>query len=122
MHLLVIFGTAMLGFGCYMVAKPLQFSKGIARFSEKKWFHAFEIITRLAIGVVFLICADKTSDATLVSLLGGILCFVSLFLIVIGPSRHRRFALLTSGIGKNFRILGLFAIVGGLGLVYLGLE
>lgn len=53
------------------------------------------------------------------SLLGGVFCFVSLFLIVIGPSRHRRFALLISGVGKNFRILGLLAIVCGVGLVYL---
>jgi len=109
----------MLGFGCYMVAKPLQFSRGIARFSEKKYFHQFEIISRLVLGVVFLMFADKTSYPAVVSLLGGVLCFVSLFLIVIGPSRHRRFALLTSGIGKNFRILGLLAIVCGAGLVYL---
>jgi hypothetical protein len=122
MHLLVIFGIGLLGFGCYMVVKPLQFSRGIVWFSEKKWFHTFEIISRLVFGVIFLMLADKTSYPSVVSLLGGVLCFVSLFLIIIGPSRHRRFALLTSGIGKQFRFFGLLVILCGLGLIYLVLT
>ncbi len=110
----------MLGFGCYMVAKPLEFSKGIVKFSEKAWFHPFEIASRFLIGLVFLMFADESSYPAVVTLLGGVLCFVSVFLIIIGPGRHRRFALLASRIGKSFRLLGLLAIVFGAGLCYLG--
>ena len=110
----------MLGFGYLMIAKPLQFSRGIVQFSEKRWFHAFEIASRGILGILFLILASKTSYPTVVAFIGGVLCFVSVFLIVIGPSRHRKFALLTSGLGKNFRFLGLVAVGCGFALVYLG--
>ena len=111
----------MLGFGCFMVCKPLQFSKGIARFSEKPWFHIFEILSRALLGILFLLVADSTPYPTFITILGTVLCFVSVFLIIIGPIRHKRFALLTSNIGKNFRAIGLVALACGAGLIYLGL-
>ncbi len=112
----------MLGFGCFMVAKPRQFSKGIVQFSEKPWFHIFEIVSRGTFGVFFLLVAGSSAYPTLIAILGGVLCFVSLFLIIIGPARHKRFALLTSSIGKNFRALGFIALACGAGLIYLGLA
>ena len=111
----------MLGFGCFMVCKPLQFSRGITQFSEKQWFHTFEIMSRAIFGVLFLLGAGSTAYPAFVAFLGGVLCFVSVFLIIIGPVRHKRFALLTSGIGKNFRAVGLIAIACGASLIYLGL-
>lgn len=122
MYLLLIFGIGMVGFGCFMVGKPLQFSRGIVQFSEKPWFHIFEIVSRGIFGILFLSVAGSTAYPSFVTFFGGLLCFVSLFLIIIGPTRHKRFALLTSGIGKNFRVLGLVALACGAGLIYLGLA
>jgi hypothetical protein len=103
-----------------MAIDPLKFSAGIARFSEKPWFHVFEIISRVVLGVLFLVFAEKTAFPMAIKVLGGILCFVGLFLAVIGENRHKRFAQLTAGIGKNFRFLGFFAILCGGVIIYLG--
>ena len=120
MYLLLILGIGMFVFGCLMVARPLQFSRGIYQFSEWRWFHRFEIVSRAIFGILCLALADQTSYPIFLKIVGVVLCFVSVFLIIIGPNRHKRFALLTSNIGKNFRALGLVAIVCGSGLVYLG--
>lgn len=119
MLLVIVFGLAMLSFGCVMTLKPLQFSAAIARFSAKPWFHQFEIFSRLLMGVLLLLIADTTSYPMTIAAIGGLLCLVSVLLMVIGSRRHRAFALLTSGIGKHFRWLGVIAIVCGAGLVYL---
>lgn len=121
MFLLLAFGTVMLGFGCYMCAQPIRFSNGIIWFSERKWFHLFEIVSRFILGVFFILFSDKTAYPLFVNFLGGLLCFVSLFLVAIGSNRHRRFALLVAKIGKNFRYLGLIAIICGAIIVSLGL-
>lgn len=122
MYILLIFGIGMIGIGCFMVGKPMQFSIGIVQFSEKPWFHMLEIVSRGIFGALLLLVADSTAYSTFVAYLGGLLCFVCLFLIMIGPTRHRQIALLTSGIGKNFRSLGLVAVASGTGLIYLGLA
>ena len=122
MYLLLMFGIGMVSFGCFMVCRPMQFSRGIVQFSEKPWFHAFEIVSRGLFGVLFLLAADSTAYPNFVTVLGGILCFASVLLFSIGPARHQRFALMTAKIGKTFRLLGLIAIAGGVGLIYLGLA
>jgi hypothetical protein len=122
MYLLLIFGIGMVGFGGVMVAKPLRFSSGIEQFSKWPWFHVFETISRAIFGILFLLVAGSTPYPAFVTFLGGILCFVSVFLIIIGPIRHKRIAVLASTIGENFRALGLVAILCGAGLIYLVLA
>lgn len=119
MILIIFFGFGMIGFGCLMAVKPIQFSHGIVRFSEQPWFHTFEIISRLIAGLVFLLLADETAYPKIVLFIGGILCFTGMFLFLIGAERHKRFARLTSDIGQNFRPIGFVAILCGLGIVHL---
>lgn len=106
----------MFGFGCLMIEAPLQFSRGIALFSEKLWFHPFEIISRAIFGVLCLTFATNAPHSTLLYLIGGVLCFSSIFLVIIGSDRHKKFAILTSRIGNKFRVLGLVAVLCGFGL------
>ncbi|OIQ44581.1 MAG: hypothetical protein BM565_13845 [Gammaproteobacteria bacterium MedPE] len=122
MFLLVLFGSGMFVFGCMMVAKPDAFAKGITEFSNKPWFHLFEIVSRLTLGVLLLLFAEQTSYPLVVQTIGGVLCVVGLFLIVIGSERHRKFASLTAKIGRYFRPIGIVAQLCGLGLVYLGFN
>lgn len=121
MFLLVIFGISMLGFGLFMVSKPMQFSNGIAQFSQKPWFHVFEIFSRFVVGILFLLLANATPYPVFFTWLGSIFCLVSVILVIIGAERHKKFARLTSGIGHKFRMLGVGAILCGAGLVYVGL-
>jgi len=120
--IVVIFGIGMVIFGLFMTIKPLKFSAGITSFSEKPWFHLFEIFSRLVLGVLFLLIADQTAYPNTIKIIGGVLCFVSLFLVIIGAKKHRAFAQRTSTIGKHFRILGVFAILCGIGVIYLGVS
>ena len=122
MFIIILFGLGMISLGSYMTAYPLKFSAGIVSFSEKRWFHTFEVLSRLIVGLLFLVAANKTSFEFIVTVLGYLLCFTSIFLVVIGAKRHRKFALLISRIGQHFRILGIFAIILGSGIIYLGVS
>ena len=53
MYLIAAFGFLMMVLSLLMIVKPDAFSKGIIVFSEKSYFHLFEIISRLAAGVIF---------------------------------------------------------------------
>ncbi len=122
MLIILAFGLGMVAFGIMMIKNPMSFSQGIRAFSEKPWFHAFEIMTRLIIGCLLLFVASETTYPFTFTLLAGILCFTSLFLIIIGEKKHRQFAHTTSKIGKHFRILGVLSVICGAGISYLGLA
>ena len=121
MLILIAFGVGMFVLGVAMVLKPMSFSDGIISFSEKPWFHLFEITSRLVFGLLLIYFAGGTAYPTLVFALGMVLCCVSFLLIFVGAERHKKFALLTAKIGKRFRPLGAIAIVCGLSLVYIGI-
>ncbi len=120
MLILVMFGFGMFVLGSIMVFKPMMFANGIAEFSSKPWFHLFEIVSRMAIGVLFIVFAGQASYPKVVSFLGVLLCFVSGFLLVIGERRHKDFARLIAKIGAYFRPVGLLAQLCGVGLMYIG--
>ncbi len=119
---LTIFGIGMFSLGSIMLFKPLAFANGIKSFSEKTWFHKFEISSRLILGIIFLLFANNTPYPVFLYILGGILCFVSIFLTIIGYKKHRQFALLTSKIGLYFRPIGLVSQVLGAILIYISLK
>ncbi len=120
MLIILAFGFGMMTFGIMMIKNPIGFSQSIKVFSEKPWFHMFEIMTRLVIGCLLLFVATDTAYPFTFTLLAGILCFTSLFLIIIGAKRHKQFALLAVKIGKHFRILGVLSVLCGAGISYLG--
>jgi uncharacterized membrane protein YjdF len=122
MILLTIFGFGMFVLGSVMAFKPVAFSNGIASFSQKSWFHAFEITSRIIFGILLILFAEQSSFANLLYFLGGILCFVGVFLLLIGSKRHKRFALLTSRIGEKFRPIGVVGQICGVVLMYIGLA
>lgn len=122
MIIITLFGIGMLAFGLFMMIKPRQFADGIGRFAEQRWFHPFEIISRAFIGILFLLLADQTPYPKTVFYIGIILCFVSIFLLILGEERHKRFARITVNIGKNFRYLGMIAIACGAGIIYLTIH
>lgn len=122
MLIVMLFGAGMVMLGAIMVAKPMNFAKGIGSFSQKKWFHPFEIVSRFIVGVLFIIFADHTGFDKLVFGLGVLLIGVSLFLIVIGEKRHKSFAMKTVKIGKRFRPIGIVAVVAGCALIAISLN
>lgn len=118
--LLVLFGFGMFALGGIMFFKPMAFANGISEFSCKPWFHGFEITSRFIVGLLFIWQSKNSSYPLLFLGLGIVLCFTGAFLVIVGSSWHKRFAILTSKIGKWFRPIGIFALLGGCALMYLG--
>ncbi len=118
--LLAVFGISMFALGSVMLLRPLKFAQGVSAFSEKSWFHVFEVASRFILGLIFFGQATFSSFPLLHLLLGATLGFTSIFLVIIGPAKHRQFAKQTSNLGNWFRPIGLFAIVIASLLIYLG--
>lgn len=118
--ILALFGLGMIVFGGIMLIKPMAFSNGIAKFSSKSWFHSFEIASRLIVGLLLIWQSKYSTHSLLLLVLGIVICCASIFLVVVGSTEHKRFAILTSKIGVWFRPIGVFAILSGSVLMYLG--
>ena len=102
-----------------MIFNPGYWSVGVVRFSEKPYFHPFEILSRLAFGAVFIVYADQTLYPTLMSGIGYLLVAVGVGLLLTPPARHRQFALWSAHRFKNtFRPAGFVSLVFGAFLVY----
>lgn len=121
MILLTLFGLGMFILGSLMLFKPYAFANGIVTFSNKSRFHLFEISSRGLVGLALILFASYSPYPTILYSLGGLLCFVSVFLIIIGESRHKQFAQLTSNIGGYFRPIGIFAQICGIVLIFIGI-
>jgi hypothetical protein len=122
MLIVMLFGAGMILLGAIMFIQPMRFANGIAAFSQKAWFHVFEIVSRLVIGVLFMIFAQHTAFYQLIFGLGALLVGVSIFLIVIGEQRHKSFAMKTVKIGHKFRPIGMIAILAGGSLLYVAIN
>ena len=118
MIILLLFGLGMAFLGLLMTIRPISFANSIVTFSDKPWFHRFEISSRLLVGGLLWWFAEQSAYPLLMTGLGVLLCFVGVFLMVIGEQRHRQFARLTANIGENFRYIGLLSVLLGLGLSY----
>lgn len=118
--LLILFGFGMFTLGGIMLFKPMVFANGISQFSNKSWFHSFEITSRFIVGLLFIWQSKHSSYPLLFLVLGMVLCFTSIFLVLIGSSQHKRFAILTAKIGKWFRPIGMFSLLAGSVIMYLG--
>ena len=109
-------------FGLFMTVSPVQFSDAVLNFSKKSWFHTFEISSRLLLGVAFIALAFQHSLSPVLLAVGLLLCFAGVFLIFIGPTRHRNFARKVSKLGKKFRLLGFIAVSCGAAITYAGVQ
>ncbi len=106
-----------------MIINPEYWSNGIVKFSEKRWFHPFEIISRFAFGVVFVIFAGQTLYPKLMSFIGYLLIAVSVGLLLTPPSKHREFAVWSAERFRNlFRPLGFISLLFGVFLIYAAMQ
>jgi hypothetical protein len=122
MIFILLFGLGMAFFGVVMFLKPNRFSDGIISFSEKSWFHLTEIISRLVFGLAFILVADQTDYALTITIIGIIIIAAGFILILIGEERHRRFAVFVSNyLRDKFRYIGIFALVLGLVVSFMGI-
>ncbi len=118
MYAIIAIGILTIALSSIMLFRPRSWSEGLLSFAAKRWFHIFEIITRLALGVAFFVFGSATKFPIVMFLLGGIATFAGLFLIVIGSRRHREFAVRSAGFSWLFRPAGFVGILFGSSLIY----
>lgn len=123
MYVILFFGIVTILISAVIVARPTYWSEAIIRFSEWRYFHLFEIITRLAMGGLFITSAPDTAYPTAIAVMGAVILAVGLGLMVTPPSLHRRFALWAAEkFRPAFRPLGVGSILFGLFLIYAALH
>ncbi len=118
MYPIAAIGLLTIGLSVYMIVTPEGWSNGILAFSEKPYFHVFEIVSRFLLGVVLIFFAGETLHTGFFTYFGYLLFGVSIFLLIMGQKRHRAFALRSAGFGKWFRPAGFFSLAFGVFVIY----
>ncbi len=114
MYMIGFFGALMCVFSLMMIANPVAWSNGIISFSQKPYFHPFEIGSRLVFGLVFITYADQTLYPRVISAIGYLLISASVALLIMLPSRHRQFAVWSASKFRHaFRPAGIFGAAAG---------
>jgi hypothetical protein len=106
-----------------MMINPQSWANGIVKFSEKPYFHLFEILSRLGFGLGFIIYAEQTIYPTLITYIGYLLVAVSIGLSLTPPSKHKQCAVWSaSRFRKTFRLVGFVSIFFGVFLIYAAIQ
>lgn len=119
MYFIAFFGFLVVLLSLVMIAVPDYFAEGIVSFSRKRWFHPFEIITRFAFGLAFVLFADQTLYPNLMIFIGCLLIAVSFGLFFMPVSKHKEFAAWSANkFKKLFRFMGFGSLAFGVFLIY----
>ena len=119
MYLIAAIGILTICLSILMISSPKQWSKGIVVFSQKRYFHYFEISSRAITGLLFIAFHLTTKHPNLIFFAGSLLIIVSIGLIILGEKRHRQFAVWSAQrFLKTFRIAGFFSLGFGFFLIY----
>lgn len=119
MYFIAAFGLLLFYFSVFMVLKPQVFSQGIITFSEKTYFHPFEIISRLLSGAAFVYYSPETLFPGVFSFIGYVLMAVGGGLLCTPPALHKKYAVWAAIRFKTiFRPAGLVSAPMGILMVY----
>lgn len=119
MYLIAAFGLLMMVLSLTMVIKPDSFSTGIITFSEKPYFHVFEVVSRIIAGLIFVTYATDTVFPTVISVIGFALILVGVGLALTPPRVHRKFAVWSANEFRyRFRLIGIVSVPLSLWLIY----
>ena len=120
MYFIAAFGLLMMCFSLTMIVSPNRWSNGIIRFSEKSYFHWFEVITRLFTGLVFVVYSQAALYPPAILGLGYLLIAVAIGLVIVGPTNHRNFAVWSAvKFRAYFRLAGAGGVTLASWLIYL---
>ena len=119
MYLILSFAILLIVLSSYMVLFPKNWANGIVRFSQWRYFHPFEIISRLVVGLGLIYFADQSSYPKFILGVGYLLVAVSIGLALTPPTKHKQFAVWTADKFINvFRPAGVLSFCFGIYLIY----
>lgn len=113
MYPIAAVGLLTVFLSCLMIASPSGWSSGILAFSQKPFFHAVEVSTRLALGGILITFADQTRTPALFTTLGQLMFAVGVGLVLAGARRHRAFAVRAATYRRLFRPAGFVSLAFG---------
>lgn len=123
MYAIAFFGILMILLSAVMVADPDYWSNGIVMFSRAKYFHGFEIISRLGFGAIFVAFSEQTLYPAVMDVFGYLMVAVGVGLLIAGSSRHKQFAVWSAKkFNKIFRPAGIVSIGFGIFITYGALK
>lgn len=121
--LISLWGVSICCFGLFMLFKPEAFSSAIVTFSQQRYFHYFEIISRLVIGAVLLLDAPHTRYPLVFEFIGNLLFIVAILLVFMTEKTHKKFAVKAAEQGLAwFRPAGIVALLFGTWTIYISLN
>lgn len=113
----------MMTISLLMIVNPDYWADLIVKFSEMRFFHLFEIISRFVFGLVFVVSAGQTLFPRLMTFIGYLLIAVSAGLLLTPPSKHRQFALWSARKFRDkFRWMGIGSLMFGAFLFYAAIK
>ena len=116
---IVVFGLLMCLVSCVMVLQGERYGRTIIAFSQLPYFHSFEILSRAGFGLALLFAAANARYPLFIASTGILLVAVAVFLLMMGPTRHRRFALWSAKKFETaFRPSGFVTVMLGAFFVY----
>lgn len=118
MYLIAALGLLTIVLSLMMIVSPAGWAKGILTFSEQRYFHIFEIVSRLLLGVILIGFGGDTLHPRLWVVLGYVMFAVAVLLVVMGSKRHRAFAEKSSTFERIFRPAGFFSLAFGVFVIY----
>lgn len=119
MYFITTFGLIMICLSIVMIVNPNYWSDGIVSFSNRSYFHWFEVISRLVAGVVFVLFNQSTLYPQLILSIGYLLIAVGIGLVIMGSDKHRKFAVWSAHNFKStFRPAGVVSLIFGIFLIY----
>ena len=119
MYFITVFALLLMFLSIIMIVKPDYWSNGIVTFSRHKYFHWFEVISRLISGVVFVLFNKSTPYDLLILCIGYLLIGVGIGLLIVGSVKHRQFAVWSAHKFKStFRPAGIVSLIFSLFLIY----
>lgn len=117
--LISIWGVSICFFGLFMLYKPVAFADAIIVFSRKRYFHYFEIISRLAIGAALLLDAHNTAYPLIFEFIGNLLFLIAIALVFMTEKHHKKFAVSAAKHCVSwFKPAGLAALTFGIWTLY----
>ena len=115
-------GVLMVFFSAVMIASPPAWSRAIVSFAGWRYFHVFEIVSRLLIGLVLALVAGDAGYPTVTYILAAAFLFAGLFLILIGKERHRAFAAKAATFVWLFRPAGVAWLAFGVFIIHAAIR
>lgn len=119
MYFITAFGLLLMFLSIIMIVHPDYWSNGIITFSEKPYFHYFEVISRFISGFVFVLFNESTRYPQLILSMGYLFIGVGFVLFISGSIKHRKFAVWSAHTFKSaFRPAGTVSLMFSLFLIY----